>query len=114
MTTLSDPVMVRFEGIASGTEIWGGTQADFTIQADGSTAKEAAVLLNDPGAAILAEALGRENTEAFRHEAAEAAGRVIFESQAAQGGSIDSLVMVSKAYFESNPDVLNRVKALLA
>ncbi len=113
MTAVTEPAMVRFEGIASGTEIWGGTQADFTIQAEGWPAKEAAVLLNDPAAALLAEAVGRENTEEFRNAAAEAAGRVVFELEAAKRGSIDSLVMVSKAYFDLNPGVFERVKALL-
>ena len=114
MTTMAEPAMVRFEGIAPGTEIWGGTQADFTIQAEGRTAKEAAVLLNDPAAAILAEAVGRENTEDFRADAAKAAGTVIFEREAAHGGDIESLVMVSKAYLETHPELLERVKAAFA
>ena len=114
MTTLIEPVMVRFEGIAAGTEIWGGTQADFTIQADGRTAKEAAVILNDPAAALLAEALGREDTEEFREAAAQAAGRAVFEAEARKDPAVDSLVMVSKAYLDTNPAILDRIKALLS
>ena len=105
---------IRFEGYSPGTEIWGSTQADFLVQSSGQHAKEAAILLNDPAAKMLAEASGREDTPEFREEAARVAGQVVLEELVGRTVSLDSIITVSKWYFELNPGALERVKAALA
>ena len=113
--TPTDSAVVRFEGFTPGTEIWGSTQANFLIQLPRRNAKEAAILLNDPTAKLLAEALGREDTPEFREEAARVAGQLVFQDDAARGGgTIDSLIMISNVFFEQRPDLLEQVKAALS
>jgi hypothetical protein len=114
MTAVIEPAVVRFEGYTPGTEIWGSTQANFLVQLPGRHAKEAAILLNDPTATMLAAAVGKEDTPEFREEAARIVGQMVFEHEATQVGSIDSLIMISNAFFEQNPAVFERAKAALS
>ncbi len=114
MTAVMEPSDVRFAGYTEGTEIWGSTQANFVLRMPGRNAKEAAILLNDPTAKLLAEALGRENTQEFREEAARIAGALVFRDILEHGQQMDSLVMVSNAYFEQHPDLLEKLKAALS
>lgn len=112
--TLTESPDVHFAGYTPGTEIWGSTQANFLMHVPGRNAKEAAILFNDPTAKALADALGVENTQEFRERAARVAGQLVFEDILARGANIDSLVMVSNAFFEQNPAILERLKAALS
>ena len=112
MTTVIDPVMVRFEGVTAA-EIWGGTQANFLVQFPGQRAKETAVLLIDPAAKWLAGEAGREEGEEFQAEAARAVGQALLPALARPGVSLESLIMVSRAYLEERPSVLESVVAAL-
>lgn len=114
MTVVTEPAaLIRFEGYSPGTELWGSTQANFLIQLPGRNAKECAVLLNDPAARLLAGAAGREDTPEFREVAARVVGQAILDDVVARGGPLESIVMASIAYFESNPAVLARAEAAL-
>ena len=114
MTAVMETGEVRFEGFSAGTEIWGSTQANYLVKLPGRHAKEAAILLNDPTAKALAEALGRENTQEFREEAARLAGGIIFRDVLERGRQVDSIIMASNAYFEQNPELLIALKAALS
>jgi hypothetical protein len=112
--TVSDPPGVRFEGYTPGTEIWGSTQANFLLRVPGRNAREAAILLNDPTARALAEALGREDTQEFREEAARVAGTIVFEDILRKGAPVESIVMVSNAFFDQHPDLAAKIRAALS
>ncbi|MGE5597649.1 MAG: hypothetical protein ACM3S1_16620 [Hyphomicrobiales bacterium] len=110
MTTPTADALIRFEGIGSGSdEIWGGIQANFLVALPGQNARETAVMLNDPGAAHLAEALGRENTPEFQALAAEIAGRLWIERLVARGQHVGGLITISRMLFQANPDYQERV-----
>jgi hypothetical protein len=114
MTAVVEPAaVIRFEGFTPGTEIWGGTQANFLVQLPGRNAKESAVLLIDPAAKFLAESSGREDSEEFRQEAARAVGEAVLPTLAKPGVSLDSVIMVSRAYLEERPAVLEAALAAL-
>lgn len=112
--TVSEPADVHFAGYTPGTEIWGSTQANFLLHVPGRHAKEAAILLNDPTAKALADALGQENTQEFRERAARLAGQLVFQDILRRGANLDSLIMVSNAFFEERPDLLEQLKAALS
>ena len=105
---------VRFEGYSPGTEIWGSTQADFLLVVPGRHAKEMAVLLNDPAAKFLAESTGREDGPEFRETAARGTGEAALSELVASGRPFESILMISRAYLDEHPAVLERVKAELA
>lgn len=104
---------VRFESLSVGTEIWGATQSNFLVSLPGRHAKEAAILLNDPAAKILAEATGQENTEEFRAAAARTAGEIILRDRLETGRTIESIISVSKMFFEDEPRIADAIKAAL-
>ncbi len=108
------PFQIRFEGFSPGTEIWGATQANFLISAQDRHSKEAAALLNDPAAKMLAADLGREDNPEFREAAARAVGQAALTELVAIGAPFDSALIISNAYLEEHPSVLNAAKAALA
>jgi hypothetical protein len=112
--TVTEPADIRFEGFTQGTEIWGSTQANFLVRIPGRHLKEAAILLNDPTARMLADLVGREDSQDFREQAARAAGELVFRDVLDRGANVDSLVMVSNAYFEQRPQILEQLKAALS
>jgi hypothetical protein len=103
---------ISFEGYTPGTEIWGGTQANFLIQLPGPD-KECAVLLNGPAAAALAEASGNDNTPEFREAAARAFGEALLPGLVASGRQVDSLIVVSRGMLEDHPAVRDSAIAAL-
>jgi hypothetical protein len=103
---------IRYEGMGSGAhEIFGATQANFLV-AGGPWpgAREVAVMLNDPAAATLAEAAGAENTDGFRAEAARRVGEAAIRERFQRLGSIDSVVVVSRAMLEEHPELVDAVR----
>ena len=102
---------IRFEGYSPGTEIWGATQANFLVSTPGQHSKEAAVLLNDPAAAMLANELGRDDTPEFREAAARAVGYAALTDIVTRGAHFDSALIVSRAYLEEHPAVLGAARA---
>lgn len=102
---------VRFEGIGVGTEIWGGTQANFVIVSPGRHGKEAAVILNTPGAAYLAKELGEPETGDFRARAAEVVGHLWIERLLAAGKHIDSLIFLSREAMAESRDFVDALRA---
>lgn len=105
---------VAFEGMGEGTEIWGGTQANYIVERPGHPAKEAAVILNDPGAAYLASLLGRENTPEFRADATRYLGQALLERMVATRGVIESLRMLGRADLDRDPALVEAVRQAFA
>jgi hypothetical protein len=91
----------------------GASQANFIILEPGAD-KEVAVLLNDPAAAFLAQQLGAEPTAEWREAATRATGEAVIRSRLASGEHLDSLIMVSAATFQQQPDLLAAVRMGLA
>ena len=114
MTMATDSGQVRFEGYSVGTEIWGSTQANFLVKMPGRNAKEVAVLLNDPTARAIAEAVGREDSQAFREQAARITGEFVLRDILEKRHQVESVILVSKSYFEEFPGLLDEVRAALS
>jgi hypothetical protein len=111
MTAPTEPeIVVRYEGSAIATELWGMTQANFSVRVPGRHNKEVGVMLNDPAARYLAAELGQEDTRAFRVAAARQAGAYLVEKLALEGRYIDSSVDLSKRTLDANPDILEHLK----
>jgi hypothetical protein len=103
---------IGYEGAGSGAhEIWGGTQANFLV-AGGPWpgAREIAVMLNDPAAAMLAEGVGAENTDEFRAEAARRVGEAALRERFGRLGTIDSVVVISRATLEERPELMEAAR----
>jgi hypothetical protein len=100
---------VRFEGLSVGTDIWGATQGNFLVSFPGRHAKEAAILLNDPAAELLATATGLENSEAFRRRAARVCGEMLLEDRLARGQVIESVFSLSGSFFAEEPELGARI-----
>lgn len=113
MTTSATPAAVRFEGLSVGTDIWGATQANFLVSQPPAHAKEAAIMLNNPAAKLLADALGVEDNEAFRAEAARVAGTLYLSERIAEDLPIESVASISHALFNERPDLFDAVQAAL-
>ena len=107
MATGAD-ILVRYEGIGSGVgELWGATQANFLVSGGQLPAgKEVAVMLNDPAAAMLAEAAGAENTPEFRAIAAQRVGEAAIRQEYGRTGRVAAIVTVSRMTLESQPALL--------
>jgi hypothetical protein len=104
---------IRYEGIGSGAhEIFGATQANFLV-AGGPWpgAREIAVMLNDPAAGMLAEVSGAENTDEFRVEAARKVGEAAIRERFRRLGSVDSVIVVSRATLEAQPELVDPVRS---
>lgn len=114
MVGSTPPGELRFESLSAGTDIWGATQSNFLVALPGRHAKEAAILLNDPAAKLLAEAAGAENTEEFRAEAARVAGEVILRVRMESGWPIESIISVSRKFLEDEPEIAEQIKVALA
>jgi hypothetical protein len=97
---------VVFEDMGIATEIWGGTQANFVVNRPGLHGKEVAVVLNAPAAKFLSEALGRENTPEFQEETARRAGAFLVQKLANSGHHLDSLIFLSRAMLDADPEIL--------
>lgn len=113
MTSSTAEGAVRFEGLSVGTDIWGATQSNFLVLVPGHHAKEAAILLNDPAARLLAEATGRENSEDFRAQAAQVTGELILLDRLTHGKPIESVMSVSSSFFREEPELGARITEAL-
>lgn len=105
---------LRFESLSVGTELWGATQSNFLVSLPGRHAKEVAILINDPAAKLLAEATGAENTGEFRAQAARVSGEVILRDRMDTGRPIESIISVSRLFFEDEPQIADRIKVALS
>jgi len=105
--------VIRYEGGGVGTEIWGCTQANFLVIAPGQHAREVAILLNDVAAAYLAAELGANNDEQFRADAVRYVGEWWLQRRLAEGGHLDSVVMLSRAALEASPPPMPALKKAL-
>jgi hypothetical protein len=112
MTTAPEmPISVRYEGDAVATEIWGMTQANFTVQLPDRHAKEVAVMLNDAAARYLAEQLDQPDTPEFRKAAAQYAGRYWVEEIVTERRQpLDSAITMSRGTLDANPQILEYLK----
>jgi hypothetical protein len=108
--TKAPEVVIRYEGGGVGTELWGCTQANFLVAAPGQHAREVAVLLNDAAAAYLAAELGADNDEHFRAKVVRHVGEWWLQRKIAEGGHLDSVLMVSRAALEASPPPLPALK----
>jgi hypothetical protein len=114
MVTAAIPeVVIEFERIApGGDEMWGGTQADFSISRPRHPRRECAVFLNDAGAEYLAGEARRENTTFFRREAARAIGKPLIEGLLRRSGRVDPLIFVARATLLERPDLVDACRDL--
>jgi hypothetical protein len=99
---ITTALAVEFEGFNPGAEIWGGTQANFVLRRPGHHGKEVAVVLNAPAAEFLARALGREDSPAFREEAARRLGQALLERLTAASEHVESVVFISRPLLEAD------------
>ncbi|HEY4670184.1 MAG TPA: hypothetical protein VIH05_10455 [Tepidiformaceae bacterium] len=111
VNTAEPEITVQYEGPGAGTEIWGMTQANFIVGRHGRAAQEVAVMLSNPAAELLAEAIGQECTPEFRIEAARNVGAIWTRQVFAAHGRVDPTVTVSRGTFEEHPELLAQVKA---
>lgn len=105
---------IRFEGMGKGSELWGMTQAYFTVAIPGHHARETAVMLNDPAARMIAEASGQPDSEQLQARAAVAAGTYWLQHLVNTGGDVSSAITVSADFLRRNPDVMDAILAALA
>ncbi|MGD9934921.1 MAG: hypothetical protein AB7T37_14565 [Dehalococcoidia bacterium] len=112
--TVDTDLTIDFEGFTPGADVLGATQANFSVDRPGIHAKELSVLLNNPAAAYLAEALGRENTTAFREEAARIAGGAWVRRLLDAGHRPESIIFLSRATLAGAPDFVESLKPLFA
>lgn len=110
-TPAASDITVRYECPGAGTEIWGMTQANFSVFIPGHHAKESAVNVTDAAARYLASELGREDTAEFRQRMATRIGARVLEQLAASGAHLDSAITISVAYLQEHPEILHELKA---
>lgn len=115
MTTVREnEASIQFEDLGTGAyEIFGGTQANFLLSVPGRSAREVAVLVNDPSMEFLAERLGVENTQAFRDRAAEVIGRLWITRALDQGLHLAPAITISRNLLDQHPDFVAEVEAAL-
>jgi hypothetical protein len=102
---------IVYEGPSEGAEaIMGATLANFIIEGPGAD-KECGVMLNDPGAAYLAERLGVEQTPEWREQMTKRVGEVVLDAALQQKRHIDSVVFVSRAILEAHPEYVEALRA---
>jgi hypothetical protein len=111
-STASPEITVRYEGPGTGTEIWGMTQANFSVGVPGRHAKECAILLNDAAARFLAKELVREDTPEARQALAVEVGAYILRKRAESGAHPDSLIMVSVALLQEQPAIMEHLRSV--
>ncbi len=111
-STAPSEITVRYEGPGTGTEIWGMTQANFSVGIPGRHAKECAVLLNDAAARFLTRELGRDDTPETRQALAVEVGSYVLRQRAESGAHPDSLIMVSVALLQEQPAILAHLRSL--
>jgi hypothetical protein len=87
----------------------GATLANFIIELPGAD-KECAVMLNDPGAAYLAEQLGAEETPEWREAATEKVGAAVLRAAIEESRHTDSVVFVSRAILEAHPEFVDALR----
>ncbi len=87
----------------------GATLANFIIELPGAD-KECSVMLNDPGAAYLAEQLGVEITPEWREMATEKVGAAVLRGAIEGSRHIDSVVFVSRAILEAHPEFVDALR----
>ncbi len=114
MTTASRSAEVFYQGPGFATESWGFTQANFLVSTPGYPSKECAILLNDPGARLLAQELGVDNTPEQREALARAVGEAWIPQMAAESDSIDSLITVSVDFLNQHPLLMESIKRSMA
>jgi hypothetical protein len=110
MTMAPDlPFSVRYEGDGVATEIWGMTQANFSVALPDRHVKEVGVMLNDAAARYLAEQLEQPDTPEFRKAAAQHAGRYWVETLVSESLPLDSSIMISRGTLDTRPDILEHL-----
>ena len=112
--TVDTDLTIEFEGFTPGADVFGATQANFSIDRPGIHAKELSILLNSPAAAYLAETLGRENTPAFHEEAARVAGAAWVRRLLDAGHRPESVIFLSRSTLDGAPDFVESLKPLFA
>jgi hypothetical protein len=109
MVSPAETPAVRFENIGEGTEIWGGTQANFIILRPGAD-REVAIILNDPAIDHVAAALGQEATPEFAADVTHRIGQLWLERQLAANRPIDAIQFLSRASIESAPELIEALR----
>lgn len=106
--------IVRYEGSSPGTDIWGYTQANFLIARPGRSAREAAILMNEPAGRFLVAELGLEDSTEVRDALARALGEAWFPALVERGGDVESIVTVSRGFLDNHPEIVDAVRKALA
>ena len=109
-STAPSEITIRYEGPGTGTELWGMTQANFSVGIPGRHAKESAICLNDAAARYLANELGREDTPEARQALAAEVGAYVLRQRAEAGAHPDSLIMVSVALLQEQPGIIEHLR----
>jgi hypothetical protein len=109
MTAVPTSAEIHYQGPGLGSETWGFTQANFQISIPGRSAKESAILLNDPAARLLAQELSLEDSPEARDLLARAVGEAWLPTIAGSG-SVDSLITISVAFLNNHPEVVEAIK----
>ncbi len=101
-------LVIRYEG--SGVEaedIWGMTQANFTVGRRGHPGREAAVMLAEAAARYLAEKLQVRDTAEFREQAARHLGEAWIRRSFEEHGRVDSILTIGRGTLEDHPDLID-------
>jgi hypothetical protein len=104
-------LVIRYEGPGVEAEdIWGMTQANFTVARRGYPAKETAVMLAESAARQLAAKLGVPDTPEFRESAARHLGEAWIRRNFADRGHIDAILTVSRGTLTEHPELAEELK----
>ena len=110
MTQAETNHRIVYEGPSEGAgELMGASLANFIIEGPGAD-KECAVMLNDPGAAYLAEKLGAQVTPEWREEITRKVGEVVLRAAIDAHRHVDSVVFISRAIFEAHPEYVEALR----
>ena len=114
MSAATGATTVTYHGPAEGAELWGGTQADFVLDAPRSPAREVAILLQDAAAEALAQAAASQDSPEFRGAAAQAVGEAWLAAQIERQGRIGSVIVISAATLKERPELVAVARSLSA
>lgn len=109
---MSDAVVVTFQGFAEGSDVLASTQADFLVDLPERNGREVSVLVNDPTASHVAEALGLDDSAETRTAITRQLGQVWLERKAASGEHFAPIVFITRRVLEDDPSLVDALRTL--
>lgn len=106
-----DYAEIVYEGPGVDEDIFAAAQANFMVRRPAVPSTEVAVFVNHRATALLAEALSREDSVEFRAEMARVVGKAWMEIRYQQFGRFETVLVVSQATIEGNPELVDAARA---